>query len=279
MRTQTAPTRPRMKRRVPLLAIALIAMVALSGLVAAPAQADSSASKCGASYVFIGLRGTQAPSGSNLAPGGRTWSTGGFGDQVSPLATKWRNTPGVAVYTESIAYTAGPIDGNYINSVNDGSTKLLAELKAILGCKYRPMVILAGHSQGAHALLNAVSSPSFSAEMRAMVKAVVAYGDPTYVSGMNYNSPSAAPSGAGQFPRAVPSSSTLQAFTTYGWPPNDPNATGPVTMSKIRSYCFTGDWACQAAPYNAQSNATHNAYASLASTAYSWSKGMTTIFN
>lgn len=267
------------KRRLSMLAAAIVATIAISGAVAAPAQADATSNKCGAAYVFIGLRGTGAPAGSTLGAGGRTWLSGGFGDQVAPLATKWRNTPGVPVYTESIAYTAGPVDNNYLSSVNDGTNKLLAELTSLLSCQIRPMVILAGHSQGAHAMLNAIASPNFTNEMKYMVKAVVSYGDPTFVSGRNYNSPNAAPSGAGQFPRPVASYSYLEAFQTYAWPPNDPSATGPRWMSKIRSYCFSGDWACQAAPYNAQSNALHNTYSALDNAAYTWSHDMTLIFD
>jgi hypothetical protein len=241
------------RRRLVALASAIVAAMFVSLAVAAPANAGAT-SKCSAAYVFIGVRGTAAPTGSGLGDGGRTWSSGGMGDQVDPLYQKWKtwsDNGGPAVWGESIAY---PADGaNYLVSENDGAAKLVAELNSLQGCLYIPQVIIAGHSQGAHVVLDALANPNLSATMKNQVKAVVAYGDASYRPGQPYNAPVNG-NNFGLFPRTQASADVLAGYQAWVW-----GQSGQVLTKKILSICLPGDWACQQGT-GPNANAIHNSY-------------------
>lgn len=237
------------------LAVSVIGM-GLVALISAPATASSRAAttvsaKCDADVVFIGVRGTGAPAGTDSGDGGRTWNDGGFG-QVAGLAARFTmdaSASGTTAWVESLDYPAS-LDGFYLGSMNEGARALKAELDELAGCATPPKVVLAGHSQGAHVILQtlapqnefgAASGFSLTAQERAMITGVVLFGDPSYVPGEPWNAPGSG-TGWGIFPRRAES---LAMLAQYTWEDTPAGASQPQTTSKIRSYCVAGDAFCQ----------------------------------
>lgn len=223
--------------------------------------------------VFIAVRGTDAPVGSNLAHSNRLWTTGGMGDQIAPLKTQLHNGD-VPFYFASLNYAASGGAG-YASSMNAGADKLVTELNYLAtACpnNYLPAVVLAGHSQGADVILQALSSqnytarPAISARARQMIRAVVAYGDPAYQPYRNFNAPGAATADDGLFFRHNDNWTLLDKYKSWGWPMG---GSSQAYVYKIRSYCKTGDLFCQGG-LGSNAMAIHNSYNNDATAARQW---------
>ena len=115
-----------------------------------PADASSTNNLCGFG-IFIGVRGTNAAAGSSLAHGNRVWLSGGFGDQVADLKSILASsTDPIPYFFESLNYPASG-DIGIVPSEIAGRTNLVNELNWLsnqCGASL-PAVVLAGHSQGA----------------------------------------------------------------------------------------------------------------------------------
>lgn len=239
-------------------------------LAAAPAHAGITANACNANLVFIGVRGTDAPAGSGSQYLPTLWSSGGYGEQVGPMRNKiaaWANNTGLMAFTASLNYQASL---NYPTSHAEGRDRLVNVLNSLTYCTYRPMVVLGGHSQGADVVASALGSASLSSAARDMVKAAFMYGDPNAVPGVNYLAPGSPSNVWGDLGGRTPSEeSVLQgpAFYKWGWP-YESNSQG--YYSKIRSYCFTQDWACTPNPNAGNANTWHNSYYTLTDQVFNW---------
>jgi len=213
--------------------------------------------------VFIAVRGTDAPAGSGEVHGGRVWTNGGTGDQIAPLKAALVKSY-LPLYFESLNYPAkGLLD--YPNSFNAGSLTLRNELNYLsTACgSTLPSVVLPGHSQGADVITSALAGATSRA--RAMVRAVVLYGDPAFKPNHPFN---AVGDGKGEGVLARPAGvwSVLDAFRIWGWPQV---GTAQTWVYKIRSYCKTGDIFCQSG-VGSNALAIHNSYTSATSDATSW---------
>lgn len=186
-----------------------------------------------------------------------------MGPQIASLITEYKKL-GYPSYYVSLRYPASG-GADYVSSVNTGANRLAQELNWLsTACgTAMPPVIVAGHSQGAQVILDALGWSSFphgtslTAKARRMVRAVVVFGDPTFQRGRPYNAPESATKRDGIFPRNLIVSDRLETdFSFYGWPMG---AKGPGTTYKIRSYCVTGDFFCQS-DVTDSTFAKHNSY-------------------
>lgn len=236
--------------------------VIVAGSVSAPANASSTNNLCEFG-VFIAVRGTGAPAGSSLAHSNRVWLSGGQGDQVADLKARLASAADpMPFYFESLNYPAS--DGApLIASVAAGRKALVNELNWLSNqCGSRlPAVVLAGHSQGAMVITQALSafvdgSPNLTAKAKAMIRAVALFGDPNYSPTDPFDAPSS-PTVQPLLHRTAGDSAALAAYRYKGWPQ------GSKTQGwvyKIREYCLAGDEWCQSGT-SPKARAIHNAYA------------------
>jgi hypothetical protein len=202
---------------------AMIATLAASATVAAPAQAVSSTATC-PGVIVIGVRGTNESAGT----GGGTYhyASGGFGGRLGMSSSTVVET----AYTArriAVKYPATAIAPIYPISQHDGTVNL-KNLVTSLGstCSSATRFVLVGYSQGAHVIGDALASDSgnrIAAAYRSRIAAVVFFGDPTYRKGEPFNAGGA--TGTGTWPRAA---GVLSEFN-----------------SRLRSYCYAGDKWCQ----------------------------------
>jgi|GEM_PF-2512500 len=185
-----------------------------------------------------------------------------MGPQIAALVATYKKL-GYPTYFEALNYPASGVD--YVSSVTTGASKLAKELNWLAtACgTTMPPVVIAGHSQGAQVILDALGWASFphgtqlTAKAKRMVRAVAVFGDPTYQRARPYNAPDAATARNGVFSRNLIVSEKLETdFSFYGWPME---ANGPGTTYKIRSYCVAGDFFCQS-DISDSSYAKHNSY-------------------
>lgn len=276
--------RPDQRRRIGARAAALVgaAAVAFATLAGgAPASAAPSSDPCKFA-VFIGVRGTGAQGGSGPTHGGRVWTSGGMGDQIAPLASKV-STEAYPTYFEALNYPATAPD--YLQSVASGSTALINELNYLstLCGGYGPAVIIAGHSQGANVISDALGNgqwpqgPTLTAQAQKMISAVVFYGDPQYWPTDAWNAPYS-PGGYGALQRNTLVAADLGTYRVWGWTQGSTNP-NPTWVPKIRSYCATGDFLCQNNPGDGNF-AIHNSYGKTTTTiAANWIRYMISDFN
>jgi len=247
-------------------AVAVLGAIAMVASLFSGANAASAATICG-DAVFLGVRGTDAPAGSGSAHSGRIWTSGGMGDQVASLYTQVVGT-GIPYYSASLNYPASG-GANYSSSVETGVNTLVAELNwlATQCGSVLPIVILAGHSQGAQVILDALSWATFpygtelTPNAKKMIRAVAVFGDPTYLPNRSINAPMSASGVAhGIFPRNLILADSLENsdYSFYGYPYGEH---GMGTVYKIRSYCLAGDFFCQS-DLSDSNFAIHNSYAS-----------------
>jgi len=248
----------------------LVAMASALGIVFASLIAASPASAAGICdfAVFIGVRGTDAPAGGSATHSGRVWSSGGMGPQIDKLVTAYKQL-GYPTYFESLNYPAsGGV--NYGSSVTAGVNNLVAELNWLsTQCSFLPAVIIAGHSQGAQVILDALgwaafpSGPHLTDRAKLMVRAAAVFGDPTYLPNQPYNDPIVHGPHNGIFARNLTVAGWLaQDYSFQGWPMG---GNGPGTVYKIRSWCFSADFFCQANAGDS-SFTVHNSYGAFSMT-------------
>ena len=251
-------TRKSRRRRGIISAIGALTMLGSVLFGGASANAALSSSMCDFA-VFVGVRGTGAPAGSNLVHNGRVWTNGGLGDQVAPIRSALINVPDMPFYFLSLAY---PATAALSPSIEDGRLKLIAELNYInQTCPYAP-IILAGHSQGAQViskvLTGAATSPlgapfNLTPAAKANIRAVVLYGDPFYESGKLTNYPNRPKNG---LLSTIPytQKNSLATYNYLGWPAG---SNSQQTVYKVREFCNIGDFFCQSNPGDS-SYAIHN---------------------
>lgn len=159
---------------------------------------------------------------------------------------------------------------NYPQSMTLGATRLIDFLNTIPSCAVRPMVPLVGHSQGADVILTALASPSLTNAARNSIKAVAVYGDPAFQANRNYNAPARPTVGSGVLSATRPASAHTVLATNYwfwGWPQGSAKM---AYSSRIRSLCFTNDWACQNLGKTPSTDATHNSYDTKTRAVFDW---------
>ena len=237
--------------------------VIVAGSVSAPANASSTNNLCEFG-VFIAVRGTGAPAGSSLAHSNRVWLSGGQGPQVADLKGRLAGatTDPMPFYFESLNYPAAKGTG-LIASVAAGRNTLVMELNWLSNqCgSILPAVVLAGHSQGAMVITQALSafvdgSPNLTSKAKTMIRAVALFGDPNYSNTDPFNAPGS-PSVQPLLHRVAGTSTELAAYKYMGWPQAS-KAKGWVY--KIREYCLAGDLFCQSGT-SPRAESIHNSYA------------------
>ncbi|MBO9626651.1 MAG: cutinase family protein [Microbacterium sp.] len=225
--------------------------------------------------IFIGVRGTGAAAGTNLAHNGRVWTTGGHGAQVAPIVTDLINSGDMPFYFESLAYPATSVLGQ---SIDDGVAKLTAELNYIAQtCPWAP-IILAGHSQGASVISRTLAGPNIallSADAKAAVSSVVLYGDPFYETGRITNYPDRPNNGAFWDPTDIYDKSKLADYRHWGYPAGSSTQTW---LYRVREYCNIGDYFCQNNKADS-SFVIHNSYIQYATAVTGWITYTLTDFN
>jgi pimeloyl-ACP methyl ester carboxylesterase len=165
-------------------------------LVTTPSPAQAAYGNMCDYAVVIGVRGTDAAPGKGSLHSGRLYSDGGFGTEIQPLINQLRRDV-FPYYYHALNYPAAGGTG-YIDSVNKGRSRLIAELNYVANScgKIKPAVVLAGHSQGAAVVLAALiddgtSSGNLTSKARAMIRAVAVYGDPLFKKSQAMNAPGA----------------------------------------------------------------------------------------
>jgi hypothetical protein len=132
------------------------------------------------------------------------------------------------------------------------------------------MVHLVGHSQGADVILTALASPDLTNAARNSIKAVAVYGDPAFQPRKNYNAAGSPTVRSGLLSATRPAFVHTALETKYwfwGWPQGGSQM---AYSSRIRSFCFTNDWACQNVAKTASTDATHNSYDTKTHEVYAW---------
>jgi hypothetical protein len=231
-------------------------------LVTTPSPAQAAYGNMCDYAVVIGVRGTDAAPGKGSLHSGRLYSDGGFGTEIQPLINQLRRDV-FPYYHHALNYPAAGGTG-YIDSVNKGRSRLIAELNYVANScgKIKPAVVLAGHSQGAAVVLAALiddgtSSGNLTSKARAMIRAVAVYGDPLFKKSQAMNAPGAQDQKNGLL-GARPSAWTTQLnqLRYVGWPMGGTKA-GWVQI--IRSYCYAGDLFC-ASGTGSKAIDIHNSY-------------------
>jgi hypothetical protein len=221
----------------------MAAVVLAAGLLVGTSTAAIAANNCGP-IVSIGVRGTDAPAGSNPGPGGRTRRSGGYGPFVVDLASKLHNQSfGSSVYAVSLNYPAtNNFNSSYGSSRDAGVAALTTELQAIWNScsSARPQIYLAGYSQGADVVALAVAR--LGSDVRGMIKGTVLLGDPGYWKTDAINVWSRTVDGI--FYRSPNDRSVLNNLRSLGWVYG---AAGVWDWrQQVRSYCVSKDAICQA---------------------------------
>jgi Cutinase len=194
---------------------------AATTLTAAPASATASAAKC-APVVVITARGTAEKAGNGA---------------LGSLANAIRSSSAKGVRIAPLSYPATA--ANYFGSVAKGAANLRATLLNLATACPASKTVLLGYSQGAEVVGDTLDNKGaqLSARAAANVKAVLLYGDPTFVAGRGYDRGSFAKSRSGVFPRPA---SALNKFAP-----------------RLASYCDANDMFCQA---GGKSMAVHQGY-------------------
>lgn len=186
--------------------------------------------RCGAGVILIGVRGTGEPAG--------------MGGTVGAVKTLFDLDKDFPTWSQAISYPAVAISASdsYVSSVGKGTKSLRALIQTIAVQCPHASINLAGYSQGAHVVGNAISgvgvAPLSSTE-RARITSVVLFGDPTFRAGQAWNSNSSG-TGNGLFARQA---NFFSSFTRLAYP--SASATKPVQTPIVRSYCYAGDRWCQ----------------------------------
>ena len=191
-------------------AVLLLAAV----LVAGPAHASLPGGGSCAKVILVIARGTSEPAGRG---------------RLGTLASSIDASTSASVATYSVSYPATAAFPAYWDSVTAGEKSLRSLLGSLhSGCPSATFALL-GYSQGAQVIGNVldVQGTQLSSSVASAVKAVVFYGDPTFVSGETYDRGTHIWNEGGIFARG---STDLRNYA-----------------SRIRSWCDAGDPVCQIA--------------------------------
>ena len=173
-----------------------------------------------------------------------------MGEQIASLATHFKVAEPYAsywpTYVESLNY---PASTDVLGSVHAGAISLVQELNWAAECAVAPNIILAGHSQGAMVIEQALGNNPYvgtlTLKARTAIKAAVMYGNPGYRSDHPYIANSPAPGGQGLYPDDPGMVQYIaDNYQYYGWDAGDTNPS-PSWHYKVREYCIGGDAVCQ----------------------------------
>lgn len=216
--------RSTLKRAVSVGTVAAAALAAQATLAPAPASAVPSKAAC-ASIIQIVARGSTEPAGPAIA--GNVYTSGGLGI-MSSLAGAVQSRSAKSVRTVGLAYPAR-LDALYSWSQTTGSATLARELNRLAKACPSSRTVLIGYSQGAHVVGDTTAAANrygLSAAAKSRIAAVFFTGDPVRRYGEPFNRGSGV--GGGMLPnRGAGQLSGLG--------------------SRIVSYCYRGDWACDPA--------------------------------
>jgi hypothetical protein len=239
-----------MKRSI---AMALTAAALVSiGFGAMPAQASTSTTRCGLA-TQINVRGTNAPAGKGTGP---VYTSGGTDATLNALISYEKPLPNLPIYQEQLAYPAiaidmsAPASKNYLSSVQTGITNLVGEVNSLSSTCPHTNIILAGYSQGADVIENAIGAysltvykvPALTSASRTMISSVILFGDPDYRPGEKWD---ATGDGTGVGLEEKPAGQ-LTWITNPAYLPPSYKTLGVLTA--VRSYCLPGDMFCQSNP-------------------------------
>jgi Cutinase len=209
------------------------------------AAAATTPTRCGGT-TLIAIRGTSAPAGTKNSSDSFIYQSNGYGNPKDPeasLVTAIKKTVSIPVYTEAIKYPAswlnpGTQTPTYINSVAAGVKALIGELNNLSGACPHTLIWLAGHSQGAQVIGEALDSnhlKSIHTAARNNLRGVALTGDPTYRPGESIDA-----SGDGTTNGLF--ASFRKAHSLDGFRALNPK--GKAVLD-VRSYCKPGDLFCQ----------------------------------
>lgn len=114
----------------------------------------------------------------------------GLGVLIGPLAQRITRAVPQTVRSTAVDYPATL--GNYQGSVRQGVTALAADLARTAAACPETRFVLAGYSQGANVIGDALAgrgraAPAIPAELASRVSAVLLFGDPTFTAGEPFN--------------------------------------------------------------------------------------------
>lgn len=218
------------------------AILGLTMLAAPPSQAAASSALC-SNVITVVVRGSDEAAGTTNTA---TTSTAlyayktGMG-RPGPVAGDLQTVSRKSVYISGLTYAAsiGMAGLAYNNSRHGGVVNLQKSLNYLATKCPNSKTVLIGFSQGAHVIGDALAASSGvrpNATARSKIAAVVLYGDPMY----NPTEPFVATPG-------------LTKFGMLGT-----RATGDLKAfeGRLRSYCFSGDPACQGSTKRGGQNLT-----------------------
>ncbi|WP_144126222.1 cutinase family protein [Catellatospora sichuanensis] len=213
------------RRRAPI-GLALLTLLATGAAVAVPAtpaSADASLATC-AQVIAIAVRGTVESPGYNSGPFGNTYASGGLGT-LAATVNQMQSTSSWKIRRAGLDYPAA-----WDNTVSTatGILNLKRELNQLAIYCPGSRTVLLGYSQGAAVIgeVLGLGRNSLTTQAQDNIKAVIFFGDPGYRMGEIQNAPESTSTGQGiryRVPRVL------------DW-----------LYPRLRSYCFDGDWACDA---------------------------------
>lgn len=229
-----------------LLRVGALAGVALtlasSTLTAPPALATASGTLC-SNVITVVVRGSEEGAGTITTATSTTalYSHRTGMGRPDGLARDYQAASAKTVHAAGLKYDAaiGLAGVLYNGSRHGGVVNLQKSLNHLAGACPSSKTVLIGFSQGAHVIGDALAASSGvrpNATARGRIAAVLLYGDPMY----NPTEPFVATSG-------------LKKFGMMGT-----RATGDLSgfASRIRSYCYSGDPACQGSSTRGGKNLT-----------------------
>ncbi len=263
----------RIRTRALVSTAALFASLALVVGIALPAHALTSTQRCGF-VTQINVRGSNAPAGTGSTNNGRTYASGGSDSTLDVLINIENSDPYFPVYQENLLYPAviidwsNPLASNYISSVQTGINNLVGELNSLALVCPATNILLAGYSQGADVIDQAIglahgsafTVPALYSGVAHNLTAVMLFGDPGYRPAERWD---AAGNGNGSGIFARPAGQF-----------NNRDHLGPdlfgnlINKTTVQSYCFAGDIFCQSNPGGA---AVHASYRTSTAPQRAWS--------
>ena len=208
------------RTRAALAAIVSAVLLAAGISLAAPASASSSCP----SIMIVVARGTNEPAGQG---------------NMASLASAIGNSTSRSMSSFALDYPASAAFPAYWTSVSTGEKNLQKLLTSLVASCPSSKYVLLGYSQGAQVIGNAldVNGTQLSSTVNKAIKAVVFYGDPTFVPRESYDAGTHEASMGGRFER----------------PPGDL----VHYATRLRSYCDANDVWCQ---FDGVSGAVHEGY-------------------
>lgn len=221
------------------LGVTTVAVVAAAGAVvtATPAQASTSTLEC-ASVITIVVRGTDEAGGTKVVKtrtrAGVTYkdlyaSDGKGMGLPKPVAVDYQKASAKGVRIAGLNYAAANLLA-YAASQGNGAAALVRELNRLSTACPSSRITLVGFSQGAHVIGDALAksraaSKKPTATAKGKIKAIALYGDPVYNPSESF--------------AVYKGSKKFGMLGTRG--------TGELSefQSRIQSYCYATDPACQ----------------------------------